>query len=146
MTTFNKSLVMTKIFRFFILIILIKVLVSCHYSNNTFVIPYNYKGDVVLTFGIMNAPNRKTYNVPISGKVETSAKYESGFLNNKFYIMDSIGGQKELFVINRNDDIDCDKVGILYERIHLSGNIDNENSKYSYIFRVGSKRDIGWCE
>lgn len=132
--------------RFIIILTIILFLTSCNWSNNTFILPNGFRGEVSLTYDIEGAQKSKTFIVPKDGKVQTSLKYKSGFLNNNFYMLDSTGLKHRLKEINKNNEFNCEELGIIYQRVLLNGSSDNKNSKYSYIFFVGTKKELNWCK
>ena len=116
-------------------------------SKDIFLIPENYRGEVVIDFGIENGADKESdgisrlYRIPSNGHLRTQYELKGESIdigNTKYLYVDKNGTKEKLFVYCENcEDKDTISLQIISVRLwgennkdHLSFFVDIPNSKY----------------
>ena len=74
-----------------------------------FLIPENYRSEVYIIYdqpcsaAVEYEGNRRVYRIPENGILLTEFKYDRGTMNQQYFLVDSTGKRKKLFVLRHDD-------------------------------------------
>ncbi len=126
---------------FLILFSSIYFFASCQTAESeTFIIPYGYKGKVIVVFEKKNGVspkferNSRVYEIPPSGILVTQFKINEGFMNRQFYYYDSLKQRIPIKYFKNEKEAELtNEVGIFYSG--TAGIYGNSGDSLSVVYQ-----------